>query len=197
VPGSAHFRDAQFLQFAPQEGPRWSWCFLLGCSRLPGIPAATWTGPALGVPGWPTGLCALACATPRYGPTDIPVAGIGPPTREGYGWDESVTAMRRRMRAVCLETASSPPLGALPLGRGRGLLAQVATAPMEHSVSVVSEPGYESRGTPGCPAVALPRQQPMLDLAVAVPGSAPASPVSPTATKPTLLPGDGVTPDQR
>jgi len=100
------------------------------------------------------------------------------------------------MRAACLEAASSPPLGALPLGRGRGLLAQAATTPTEYLVSVVSELGLEPRGAPGCPVVALPRQQPTLDGAVAAPGSTLASPVFPTAAKPTLLPGDGVTSNQ-
>jgi len=75
-------------------------------------------------------------------------------------------------------------------------LAQAATTPTEHLVSVVSELGLEPRGTPGCLAVALPRQQPMPDTAVAVPGPAMASPVFPTAAKPTLLPGDGITSDQ-
>jgi len=116
---------------------------------------------------------------------------------EATAWDESMMAMRRRMRPASVETASLPPLGARPLGRGRGLLARAATTPIEHLVSVVSELGFEPRGTPGCPAVALPRQQPMLDSAVAVPGLALASPVSPTATTPTLLPGDGVTGDQQ
>jgi len=116
--------------------------------------------------------------------------------QEATAWDESVTAMRRRMRAANMEAAPSPPLGALPLGRGCGLLAQAATTLTEHLVSVVSELGFEPRGAPGCPAVALPRQQPMLDSAVAVPGSALASPVFPTATNPTLLPGDCVTSDQ-
>ena len=117
--------------------------------------------------------------------------------QEATAWCESVTAMRRRMQAANMEAAPSPPLGALPLGRGRGLLVQAATTPTKHLVSVVSELGLEPRGTPGCPAVALPRQQPMLDSAVAVSGSAMASPMFPTAAHPTLLPGDCVTSDQQ
>ena len=49
--------------------------------------------------------------------------------QEATAWDESVMAMRRRMRLASVETASLLPLGALPLGRGRGLLAQAATTP--------------------------------------------------------------------
>ena len=111
-------------------------------------------------------------------------------------WEESVTAMRRRTRAASLESASTPPLGARPLGRGRGLLAFAAAAPTEHLASVVSELSIEPRGAPGCPVVALPRQQPTLDDAVVAPGSALASPVFPTAAKPTLLLGDSMTPNQ-
>jgi len=100
------------------------------------------------------------------------------------------------MQTADMEGAHSPPLGARPLGRGRGLLAQAATTPTEHLASVVSELGFEPRGAPGCPVVALPWQQPTLDDAVAALGSTLASPVSTTATKSTLLLGDGVTSDQ-